>query len=130
MLRIAAISSSVYRRCPLRSFRGWISPRCSSRFKVVGLIPTWWAAWAMRICSLLMPVYPDLFGSSATIPDHVPPAGLGWGAGTLQGARRLTQVMDGARDEQHPWAMPRPGLPQPPWAASFAQQVYRLPRGG
>src|SRR5262245_54851755 len=62
----------------------------------------------MRIRCLLMPVSPDLSGSFAAIPDHVPPAGLGWGAGTPPGAVRLTQGMDGARDERHPSTMPRP----------------------
>src|SRR5262245_31168280 len=158
MARIVAISSSVYRRCPLRSFCGWISPRCSSRFKVVGLIPTWWAASLMRIRRLLMPVYPDLSGSFTAIPDHMPPAVvrpqrdcgtaprlllaqsrvwvkqqrphayLCWGAGEPQAVLPHARGWTGVRGVA-PEAIPLPGLLQTPRAASLAQQVDRLQRG-
>src|SRR5262249_43648890 len=76
-------------------------------------------------------------GSCPAIPDHVPPAVVcpQPRCGTalcllLAGRCAFTQVMDEMRDERPPAAMPRPARPQPPRAASLAQQVYRLQRGG
>src|SRR5262245_49412586 len=106
----------VYRHCPLRSFRTRISPRCSSRFKVVGLIPTWWAASPMRIRRLLMPVSPDLSGSFAAIPDHVLPA---FARGDVADAQALSvPLQDGVR------LLPPLG-PAVPWT----RLTVCLPRG-
>src|SRR5262249_50683538 len=51
-------------------------------------------------------------------------------APSSHGAVRLTQGMDGAREEWRPSARPRPAWRGPRRAASLAQPVYRLPRGG